>query len=310
MSLLERIYFFHNRLQTKQYPNATTLIEHFEISLATARRDIAYLRDRLLAPMSFDSAKNGFYYLHDDFDLPFSQSPKIIFLLGMLNKMAEEAGLGQLEEVKQLEKRLSELVFPDYGKLVESIFCEWVEIESLSPLIFEKILEALVTSRLLRVSYRSPQGEETERDLAPHRLINYQGRWYLLAFCQLRRAKRLFHTSRIHQATLLSERFEKSSYDFDAFLRKSFGIFKGETTYWAKILFTSTAAELVRHQHWHREQTLENTEDGILLHLPVSDDRELMMKVLQYGAMAQVISPESLRKRVQEEIVQMSENYS
>ncbi len=113
MSLLERIYHFHQELQNNRYPNATTLVEQFEISLATARRDIAYLRDRLLAPLEFSQRKNGFFYTEEGFGLPFEQSPKIVFLLGMLSKMAEEAGLGSLPEVQSLERRLAELVFPE-----------------------------------------------------------------------------------------------------------------------------------------------------------------------------------------------------
>ncbi len=41
MSLLERIYLFHEKLKENRYPNATLLVDQFEISSATARRDIA-----------------------------------------------------------------------------------------------------------------------------------------------------------------------------------------------------------------------------------------------------------------------------
>ena len=47
----------------------------------------------------------------------------------------------------------------------------------------------------------------------------------------------------------------------------------------------------------------------MLLRLPVSDDRELVMKILQYGAMAKVLSPPKLIKRLQNEIIAMAENY-
>ena len=107
MSLLERVYFLHQQLTENRYPNSRTLIEEFEISLPTARRDFAYLRDRLLAPIEFDQQKNGFYYTENEFSLPFENSPRIVFLLGMLNRLAEETGLSDLPEIKQLEKRLS-----------------------------------------------------------------------------------------------------------------------------------------------------------------------------------------------------------
>lgn len=310
MSLLERIYFFHEKLQDLRYPNATILVDQFEVSLATARRDIAYLRDRLLAPLAFDSQKNGFFYNQEGFALPFERSPKIIFLLGMLNKMAEEAGLGQLPEVKTLEEKLSTFVFPDYGRLVDNIHCEWVEVESLQPLIFETIVEAIVTRHIVSIDYNTTSREATKRIIEPLRLINYQGRWYLLAYCQLRRAIRIFHIARMSKAALGKDTFEPSPHDHDELLHQSFGIFKGKSIYLAEILFTSTAAELVRHQHWHANQSLEEVADGILLRLPVSDNREILMKVLQYGSMAKVIAPKALRDEVKQEIQRMTKLYT
>ncbi len=51
MSQLERIYFLHQKLKADRFPNAQTLMKEFELSRATAHRDISYMRDRLLAPV-------------------------------------------------------------------------------------------------------------------------------------------------------------------------------------------------------------------------------------------------------------------
>lgn len=310
MSLLERIYYFHEELKNSRYPNATSLVSQFEISPATARRDIAYLRDRLLAPIAFDQLKNGFYYTQEGFGLPFEKSPKIIFLLGMLSKIADEAGLGSLEEVQSLETKLSELVFPEYSRLVDAIHCEWVEVESIQPAIFEAIIEATVTRKTLKILYRSAQSAKSERVLEPLRLVSYQGRWYLLAFCRLRQGKRLFHIARILDALPGKETFKRQSDDnYSSYLNSAFGIFKGEVLFNATIRFTSTAAELVRYQRWHRDQRIEETEGGILMHLPVNDDRELLMKILQYGSMAQVVAPDELRQRIYQEARAITAQY-
>ncbi len=302
MSLLERIYHFHQELQDNRYPNATTLVDQFEISLATARRDIAYLRDRLLAPLEFDQRKNGFYYSEEGFGLPFEQSPKILFLLGMLSKMAEEAGLGSLPEVQALERRLAGLVFPEYSKLVNAIHCEWVEVETIQPSIFDTIIEATVKKRVLQVDYRSAKAQISQRELEPLRLISYQGRWYLMAYCRLRLDIRLFHIARIKKAAITRVSFKRTSEDnFSSYLNSAFGIFKGEVLFNATILFTSTAAELVRQQRWHKDQVIEDVKEGVLMHLPVSDDRELVMKILQYGSMAKVITPTALATPIADE---------
>ncbi len=308
MSLLERIYFFHEELKNNRFPNSRSLSDQFEVSSATARRDIAYLRDRLLAPLAFDNRKNGFYYHDYTFRLPFENSPKIITLLALLGKLADEAGLSELPEVQKLTDRLATLLDPDLNRLLDRISYEWIETESIDPHIFSIILEALIRSRSLEMVYRSIKGEKSSRRVDPLRLTNYQGRWYLFGFCHLRNGFRLFHIARITSIRELDQPISSHKQD-TGYLDDSFGIFTGKTVYKAKVLFTSTAAELVRHQHWHKDQRITDTKEGILLTIPVSDDRELMMKILQYGRMAEVIEPPELRKRIKDDISAMADIY-
>lgn len=309
MSLLERIYFFHEELKNNRFPNSRSLSDQFEVSSATARRDIAYLRDRLLAPLAFDSRKNGFYYHDHTFRLPFENSPKIITLLALLGKLAGEAGLSELPEVQKLTSRLATLLDPDLNRLLDRISYEWIEIESIDPHVFSIILEALIRSRALELGYRSVKGAVSHRRVDPLRLTNYQGRWYLLGFCHLRNGFRLFHIARITSIRDLDQPISSQEQDI-GYLDESFGIFTGKTVYQAKVLFTSTAAELVRHQYWHKDQRITDTKGGILLTIPVSDDRELIMKILQYGSMAEVIEPLELKQRIRDEISAMAELYN
>jgi predicted DNA-binding transcriptional regulator YafY len=310
MSLLERVFYFHQEVQKNHFPNSRTLAAQFETSTATSKRDIVYLRDRLLAPLSFNHEKNGYFYEEEGFVLPFEDSPRIIFLLTMLNKLAGEAGLGKLPEIKQLEGRLSSMIFSDYGKLIDRIYCEWIEVESIDHRIFTSITEGLVKGKTVQLLYRSLKGENSSREVAPRRLVNYQGRWYLLADCLLRRAERLFHIARIRRAEVTERSLPSDPYPQGELLEQSFGIFKGKPFSHAQIFFSSTAAELVRHQHWHRDQTVEEVEGGLRLSLPVSDYREITMKILQYGAMARVIGPPELKQRVEKEIMSMAQHYN
>lgn len=310
MSLLERVFYFHQEIVKNNYPNSKTITDQFEVSVATSRRDISYLRDRLCAPLAFDSKKNGFYYQEDGFHLPFEESPRIVFLLAMLSKLADEAGLGGLPEVKQLKNRLSSMISNDYGTIVDALHCQWIEVESIDHQVFETIIEAVVKKRFLDLQYRSVGGKESGRAVAPLQIINYQGRWYLYAYCTLRTANRLFHVGRVNRAELTDVPIPPDIHlDRDS-LGLSFGIFQGKPRYHAEILFTSTAAELVCKQHWHKDQEITPVKEGLLLRLPVSDDRELIMKVLQYGNMARVLSPPKLVERLKLEVSAMAESYN
>ena len=284
-------------------------MEEFEISQPTARRDFAYLRDRLLAPIEFDQQKNGFYYTEDNFNLPFENSPRIMFLLGMLGRLAEETGLRDLPEIKQLEMRLSSMVGQEYAHLSDSIHCEWVEVEYPDPGIFDTIIESIVKKRQLAISYRTPSKDSTTRTVEPLKLINYQGRWYLSAWCLLRESHRTFHVARIVSAELTKQDIEAPDLA-DQELDRSFGIFKGAPQYTAEILFSGTAAELVKHQIWHKDQEIEESSEGTLLRIPVHDDREIMMKILQYGAQAKIVSPTQLHERLRTELQSMLGSYN
>jgi predicted DNA-binding transcriptional regulator YafY len=307
MSLLERIYYFHARIQDGRFPNSGDLVAEFEVSAATAHRDIAYLRDRLLAPLAFDQKKNGYYYTDSGFRLPFADTPRLVALLGVLQKMGEETGLTNLPELRQLQKKIAALVSPGQQDLADLVHCEWIETEEVDPAVFAEVLNGLLSRSRLRISYQSPGDSESTREIDPLRLVNYQGRWYILAWCLLRNDRRLFHLARITRTERTGARADHALAPDDDWLAGSFGIFKGEAAgrYWAEVLLTGTAAEIVRHQRWHPEQRMEENEEGLHLHLPVTDDRELLMKVLQFGSQARVLAPEPLRIKIIREIEKM-----
>ncbi len=308
MSLLERIYYFHSRIEANRFPNATDLAAEFEISQATAHRDISYLRDRLLAPLEFDQQKNGYFYTEEGFRLPFEESSKIVLFLGILTTLASEAGLAELPEFAQLKSKLTAMVAPDKKELEQYLHCEWVETEQVDTVIFMTVLNALFEHTQVHISYLKGAAASS-RTIDPLKLIHYQGRWYLYGWCHLRESRRLFHISRIKRAELLEHPVTHFMETEDTTLTGVFGIFKGEAQNEVTIRLTGQAAELIQLQHWHPKQRIEATEHGVLLTLPVADDREIIMKVLQFGKMAEIISPAGLREKINTEIKKMVELY-
>lgn len=309
MSILERIYFLHARIRAGRYPNTSCLVREFEISPATAHRDVAYLRDRLLAPLAFDQRRNGYYYTDTTFHLPFENSPPLVLILGLLGTMARQTGLSGLPELEELKQRLQGLIFPGQRGIEELLHCEWVEMEQVDQDVFRDVLSALRKQRRLRFSYRSGTGMASERTVDPLKLINYQGRWYLLAWCQLRGERRMFHLGRVAATALLAEAADHQLERDDDWLTSSFGIFKGPPRFRATIRFTGKAARIVRNQFWHSDQEMRADGEDIILSLPVADDREIMMKVLQFGAGARVIAPPELRQKLGREICRMAALY-
>ena len=191
------------------------------------------------------------------------------------------------------------------------IHCEWVETEPVEGEVFADVLNGLLNSTRLRITYRTPTDKALERFIDPLRLVNYQGRWYILAWCGLREARRMFHLARIIETETTNINTNHTLSPDDDWLSGSFGIFKGDPSgrFTAEILFTGTAADIVRYQHWHPKQNISETKEGLVLSLPVTDDRELLMKILQFGHQARILQPEKLKQKIQSEIEKMIDQY-
>lgn len=69
MSANDRIQWFHKKIASGCYPNASHLSERFEISHRQAQRDVEFLRKDLGAPLGYCLHKKGYYY-EEEFVLP------------------------------------------------------------------------------------------------------------------------------------------------------------------------------------------------------------------------------------------------
>jgi predicted DNA-binding transcriptional regulator YafY len=229
----------------------------------------------------------------------------------MLGSMATETGLETLPELRKLQKKLSSMVLIHQEQIQDLIHCEWVEVQPVDKNVFDAVISGLLEGVQLEIHYSKQHDQpDTERSIDPLKLINYQGRWYLLAWCVLRREKRIFHLSRITRIRATNRPVTHKPESTDTYLTEVFGIFKGSIRFTATIKLTGRTAETVREQHWHPDQQVESIPSGILLRLPVADDRELIMKILQFGEDAEVIAPESLRRKIKEKIERMAQLYT
>jgi predicted DNA-binding transcriptional regulator YafY len=79
---------------------------------------------------------------------------------------------------------------------------------------------------------------------------------------------------------------------------------------WATLKFTPEAARWVSAQQWHPNQRVTVEKDGsYVLEVPYSEDRELVMEILKYGADVEVLSPQVLRGRVAEALARATTRY-
>lgn len=313
----ERFVWFDAEIRKGRHPNATTLAERFECSAKTAQRSIEHFRDRLLAPLEYDSSRKGYFYADPEFQLPvvrLSESELVALLAS--RKLLTDAAAGPLgEELDRVSAKLGALLSDNLpGKInPERAFSfRWQGFSPGDPLVFRQIVSSLLTCRPISLCYYSPLTSAcTVRTVEPHHMVNYMGAWHMIAFCRLRGDWRDFHLSRITMGKIEAETFApRGEAEWRPLLDDTFGIFQNRERFSVTVKFSRERARWVRGQLWHPEQREEELETGELqLTIPVSHEAEILMEVLKHGSHAEVLEPEWLREKIGKEIDDMRKIY-
>ncbi len=160
--------------------------------------------------------------------------------------------------------------------------------------------DAIRTRRTLRIHYRKPSGEESDRVIEPSFLhwCPVAETLYVRGYCRERVAFRLFAVHRIGAVELLEEPFvRRADPDWDG--GRGFRLWHGATVEHVSIRFTPAVAGEICERHWHTSQRLSDTADGgVVLELDVAMTAELDRWLLGYGPDAEVLAPTALADRI------------
>lgn len=313
----ERINWFHDRVKSRRFPNASHLVEHFEVSHKTAQRDISRLRDRLRAPLAYDISRRGYCYTDDSFELalPALTQEEVLAILVARRLLSHPVGGFISEAFRGFSGKLrkaSAALGLDEARLEEAFSSSWHGYSPASEEVFRKAVQALIDRRPVEIQYHSPGGDaDTCRIVEPHHLQHYMASWILIAYCRLRQGWRKFYLSRIEKLETLPETFDvHPREEWAPQLEGAYGLFRGGPSAPVTLRFNAFRARWVREQVWHPEQILRSMPDGGLeLSFPAADFREVKMMILQFGADVQVVAPEALREEIRGEVLRMAELY-
>ena len=322
MERTERFYKIQQLLKNRRYVGTQEFLDALEVSRATFKRDLEYLRDRFNAPIVYDAEHEG--YRFDDkvedsavWQLPglWFSAEELVALLTM-DRLLAELGPGVLSEViGPFRKRIRELLASGEHSaqdVANRIRVLAMGSRAIEPAHFRTITTALLSRRRLRIRHsRRQDGDVLEREISPQRLVHYRDNWYVDAFCHKRQALRTFAVDAIEQATVLDKDAKAVGEDaLDRHFASGYGIFAGAETQEAVLLFNATRARWVSRETWHPKQDGKLQLDGTyLLKFPYSREPELVMDVLKYGADVEVLAPESLRKAVAAQLTAAARHY-
>ena len=308
MDRYERINALHRLLKSARYPvTVARLQEELGCSRATVYRDLAFLRDALMAPVEGDG-EAGFRYQsgeNERFELPglWLSSEELHALLASQHLLARTGG-GVLSSVlAPLQQRIESLLATQAG--ASSWPVERVRViphrgRKLDEASFRTVASGVLERKQLSFEYRARSTDEaTRRTVSPQRITHYRDNWYLDAWDHNREAVRSFAVDRIHKARVVDEAARDiPDSELDEQLGAGYGIFSGAPKGWATIVFSAKAARWVADEHWHSRQQGRFLADGRYeLKVPYSVSRELLMDVLHYGSDAEIVEPQSLREQ-------------
>ena len=322
MDRTERFYKIDNLLHVNAVVPITRFLRELEVSRATFKRDIEYMRDRLNAPIEWDRGDGGYRYTSgvtgQQQSLPglwFNASEAYALL--MMQALLSEMQPGLLgPHIAPLKARLRAVIESGKhpaGDVESRVKLLSVAARPVTDKNFEVVAAALLGRQRLQILYYSRvRNESSIREVSPQLLIHHRGNWYLGAWCHQQEAMRSFSMDAIEQASVLSKSSKAMPKKaLDGFVGQGYGIFSGSDVQWAKLRFTEERARWVSRELWHPLQRLSAQEDGrLVMELPFTDLRELSMDILRQGRHVEVLGPPELRAQVAQELRETLGQYS
>ena len=235
MDRYERIIALHRSLQAARRPvTVAHLQDELGCSRATVYRDIAFLRDALMAPVIGDG-EAGFHYDKAEaerFELPglWLNSEELHALLAAQQLLARSSGGMLSSALAPLQQRVEKLLDAHSGGKTWPV--ERVRViphrgRRMDEHVFRIVASAVLERRKLAFDYRARSTDEkSRRNCSPQRLTHYRDNWYLDAWDEDKQGLRSFSIDRISAARLadgVARDVEDAA--LNAHLAGSYGIF-------------------------------------------------------------------------------------
>jgi predicted DNA-binding transcriptional regulator YafY len=311
MSQMERVLFIDKTLLEEGKITTRQVVEKFEISKRQVMRDFDYLRDNLKAPLVFEPSQKGYIYT-GDFTLLSNTNERMLVLNAIFKSLAESQGIMSVV-TEMVTQGIDSGVDQAYKALTDKIVFitpiqDWPDYS-----IFNKVCSAMKSGERMTMHYQNGHGESTVRHIEPLRLVNYSGRWYLLAFDMKHKELRIFHLSRIVDIHTIVGDFSHSSFSkeqLDKFIHGGYGIFMGSEIIEVTFQILNSAVHTVATQTWHKDQKVRHLQiegnEVLEVTVPVANMQEILSKLLSFGSSARPVSPPAFVERWKEIVLQMA----
>ncbi len=292
-------------LLNKRRVTAQALAAKYDISQRSVYR---YIDEMICAgvPIDLSRGTGGGIYISDSYKLPrgFMTAEEyrkaIDALLAMdeqLNDETLKSAIGKLQSQIKLERKdltISGNILIDSGT--------WGDTQRFSGKL-ALIERAIEQQERLKIEYVSRNGEQSSRTILPHLLVFKQNIWYVYAFCEVRKAFRLFKLGRIRAIFNTDTLFLPHPYSREDIPLQFWHTEKTEI----EATFRISPSALPFAEEWLGIENIVEQEGEHFATVTLPDDQSLVGKILSVGSGFTVLSPSSLAEKVKAEAKKIAE---
>jgi len=268
-----------NRFYAGECLSTADIENIYGVSKRTAQRYINYLKD---AGFNIKS-KNRKYFLENIID----EEKETIF--EAIESLAKNAGIEK--EILPLLKKL---------KLIseENVFYSKLDIEKMEPMKFRKIEEAIKNKKIIEIKYQMDENL-IDMQIKPLKISNFDGYWYVNAL-NYKNEYRTYHIKSIKDLEITDKNFEVER-DILKNLDKAVNIWYNPT---AKPFLVELFADRYATKYLERipisktQKIIKNNDGTSTIYLEITDENEIIRKLLMWIPNLRVLSPKWLKDEV------------
>ncbi|WP_204518419.1 helix-turn-helix transcriptional regulator [Brevibacillus fulvus] len=302
-------------MQRSKMLKAEDLAALFETSVRTIYRDIHALSEMGIPIVG---APGQGYSLMEGYFLPpvgFSAEEAVTLLMGtdfIEQRLDGEYGRVANGARRKIEAILPESVRGESARLRETMqllqvgdpLTGWREKGNLG-----QVRRAIMECRKLRMTYVKIMPEKdgdrkSTREVAPYGLVLVQGKWILIARCDLRQEIRHFRLSRMTELAVLEERF---------LFPQGFNLnnYRPPEDRNERVLVRANPeiADKIAETCPFYLQSMDQRHEDLIVSFLVRRPEELLPYILGWGGDVEVLEPDSFRQRIREEVEKILKRY-
>ena len=218
----------------------------------------------------------------------------------------------------KINEEIPDAVLKHYDKFRKTLYVLGVPSKSYEKHhgMLSTINRAISEHRVVEILYEKTLGQSpVTRYIEPYSLVLFQSNLYIIAAdnkIEIDQDRvRTWKLDRFKKTTIQDEWFKiPDDFDLSAYIGSSLGVFFGNRPQNFRIEITPAAERIIREEPWHPDQKIKSLKNGNFeLSIKAANEAEIIPRVLQLGAEAEIKSPESTRLAIAEIIKSMMNCY-